>query len=424
MAVISPKVNLEVPKLESITDYIFGTENSHNSNGTQFINQRAFTDSETDEFITHSQLRKNAELVASGLINKYNIQSGDVVAIFSPNHIRYPEIFLGAMNAGIIVTTSNPIYTEKELTHQLKDSNSKLLFTTESGLSTSTKVIRNLSKPIPIIVMDPKFKAKGKIMPLSQLYSNLPYSRLEFSASQDNTKVPSVIVYSSGTTGLPKGVVTTHHNLIANLIQSEYALKGKETPGKTVTGLLPFFHSYGIMMVLLHGIHNYFHTIVIKKFDLKQFFGAIEKYKIEWLSLAPPVILQLARNPMVENFNLSSVKFIMSGAAPLPSDVGKRARDRLGCQLFQGYGMTESSPVITISDPDSPKVESAGLLVPNIAAKIVDPGEGKLLSLGSTGEIWIKGPNLMKEYLNNPKATSDMFDNEGFLKTGLSLIHI
>lgn len=421
MTILEPSVNLDIPKYQSLTDFIFSTRNPYQDGATVSLNQPGFIDGDSGETVSHGQVKSDTFRIASGLVNNYHLNRSDVVGIFSPNHIKYPSIFLGALSVGITITTSNPMYTEKELLHQLKDSNAKLIFTTEAGLPLVTSANKLLTKPIPVVVIDTGFKTKNtQVVALTELMCDLPYPKLAFDAInlEDNCSTPALIAYSSGTTGLPKGVITTHHNLIANLMQSEYALRGRGPAGLIVAGVLPFFHCYGIMMIMLQGVHGYFQTVTIKKFDLPKFLSLIEKYKIEYLSLAPPVVLQLAKNPIIDNYNLSSVKMIMSGAAPLPSDVGRKAMERLNCQVFQGYGMTETSPVITVSDAGSKKVESAGALVPNIRAKIVDPDNGKLLDRGSIGELWVKGPNIMMGYLNNPKATRDMFDSEGFMRTG------
>ncbi|KAI0221319.1 hypothetical protein L0F63_002832 [Massospora cicadina] len=179
----------------------------------------------------------------------------------------------------------------------------------------------------------------------------------------------ALIAYSSGTTGLPKGVIATHYNLISNLMQCEYVFKGSVRSGVVASGILPFFHCYGIMVNMLIGTHH------ISKNDRRS--------KIE-----------LTKSPLVEKFDLSSVKYILSGAAPLPADIGNAAKNRLGCYVIQGYGMTEASPVITIMPYEVERVESAGRIVPNMKAKIVDPLSGKTL------------------------ATQDMFDSDNYMRTG------
>lgn len=398
----------------TLPDFVFETENIYNSRPGN-LDADAFIDENTGEKFTHRQIRDLTRKLASGLFNKFNICRGDCIAIYSPNSIYFPIVFIGALSLGVIVTTINPMYTEKEVSHQLKDSNAKMIFSHENGIAVSLNAVEKIKKDCQVVSFG---ACRPGSIPLREVFCDKEYPKLAFQNDSESKDEAALLAYSSGTTGLPKGVLTTHYNLIANLIQAECILDGSIYSGLVSAGILPFFHCYGTMVNMLLGLHTFLKTIVIPKLEFEKFLGTIERERIELLCLAPPVILLLAKSPLVKDYNLSSIKYIMSGAAPLSIDVGKAAMKRLGCSVTQGYGMTEASPVITIMPFSEKCVESAGRLVPNIQAKIVDPESCKLLSTGEVGELWVSGPNIMKGYYNNLKATQEMFDSENYMRTG------
>jgi len=224
--------------------------------------------------------------------------------------------------------------------------------------------------------------------------------------------------YSSGTTGLPKGVMLTHYNLIANLRQMD----GLEYfhQGDTLLCVLPLFHIYGLVVVLNMGLHQGATIVTMPRFDLEQFLSLIQKYRVTLSHIVPPIVLQLVRNPMVENYDLSSLKMIFSGAAPLGAELTRECMQRVGCSIRQGYGMTETSPVTHSSppNPDDMKLGSVGTAAPNTECKLVDPASNEELGPNQEGELWVRGPQVMKGYLNNPEATARTIDGDGWLHTG------
>ncbi|KAJ9086848.1 hypothetical protein DSO57_1039293 [Entomophthora muscae] len=405
---------VDIPTDITLPDFVLKTKNIYNPR-PEDLDADAFIDGDTRENITHRQLRVLTDKVASGLFNKFNLRRGDCIAMYSPNSILFPIVFLGALSLGVIVTTINPMYTEKEVFHQLQDSNAKMIFSYEKGLDVSINSAKQIQNNCKVVSFGERLSGS---IPLSEVYCDKDYQKLVFKNDSESKQEAALLAYSSGTTGLPKGVITTHYNLIANLLQTECVLEGCLYSELVSAGILPLFHCYGIMVNMLLGLHTFFKTIIIPKFDFEKFLETIEEEKIELLCLAPPVILLLAKSPLVENYNLSSIKYIMSGAAPLPVDVGKAAMRRLGCSVTQGYGMTEASPVITITPYNENRVESAGRIVPNMKAKIVDPETEKLLGTNGIGELRVSGPNIMKGYHNNLKATQDMFDSENYMRTG------
>ncbi|MEI7631224.1 MAG: AMP-binding protein, partial [Actinomycetes bacterium] len=225
-----------------------------------------------------------------------------------------------------------------------------------------------------------------------------------------------VLPYSSGTTGLPKGVMLTHRNLVANLAQVEDALAVSD--GELVLAVLPFFHIYG-MQVLLNEFLSRGSTIVtVPRFDLEQCLGIIQEHKITRLFAVPPIVLALAKHPLVDKYDLSSLKQVFSGAAPLSAELAQEAATRIDCDVVQGFGMTELSPVSHVTWPGQFKPGTVGVAIPNTKCRIVDPETGEDLDVGGVGELWVQGPQVMKGYLNNAEATALTIDADGWLKTG------
>jgi acyl-CoA synthetase (AMP-forming)/AMP-acid ligase II len=227
-----------------------------------------------------------------------------------------------------------------------------------------------------------------------------------------------VLPYSSGTTGLPKGVMLTHHNIVANICQ----IDAVEPYGQadTLIGILPFFHIYGMTVIMGTALYKGATVVTMPRFDLEQFLQLMQNYGVTWAYLAPPLVLALAKQPLVDQYNLSKLKTILSGAAPLGKDVAQACAQRLGCLVRQGYGLTESSPVthLTPYDPAKVKPGSIGLVVPNTEYKVMDYLTGAEAGPQQEGELWVRGPQVMKGYLNRPEATAAMIDSEGWLHTG------
>jgi len=227
-----------------------------------------------------------------------------------------------------------------------------------------------------------------------------------------------VMPYSSGTTGLPKGVMLTHYNLVANLLQSACVLGVTERD--TLTGVLPFFHIYGMVVIMNLSLHVGATVVTMPRFDLEQFLQTMEKYRITYANVVPPIVLALSKNPLVDNYDLSSLRILFSGAAPLGAHVVQAASTRLGCEVNQGYGLTETSPVTHAARPGSAGLKMAGVgpPIPNTEAKIMDVTTGTELGPNQEGEICVRGPQVMQGYLNRPDATAAMIDSDGWLHTG------
>jgi acyl-CoA synthetase (AMP-forming)/AMP-acid ligase II len=226
----------------------------------------------------------------------------------------------------------------------------------------------------------------------------------------------AVLPYSSGTTGLPKGVMLTHHNITSNVKQ--ILATGQLTSDDVGLCVLPFFHIYGMTAFVSTGLTLGVPGIVMMRFDVEQALRLIDKYHATILYLAPPAILAMANVPDPSRFDTSSLRLIASGAAPLPVEVAARARSIYGCLVVQNYGMTETSPATNMTPLDRIKLESSGPPVADTFEKIVDLETGEELPAGEVGELMVKGPQVMKGYWNNPKETAECLTPDGWLRTG------
>ncbi|CAO3624147.1 unnamed protein product [Cunninghamella blakesleeana] len=225
--------------------------------------------------------------------------------------------------------------------------------------------------------------------------------------------------FSSGTSGQSKGVCSTHTNIVSNILQSDALLGSHLTRGQDrVLGVLPFFHIFGLSVVIHYSIFLGIPIVVVSKFELTHFLETVQKQKVTFSCLVPPILVLLAKHPLIDNYDLSSLRKIMCGAAPLSAELANEVSARLpGTIVTQGYGLTETSPVLTACPFDAVRGGSSGLLVPNVSVKLVNE-EGKEVGVGERGELWCKGPNIMQGYTKNPKATAESIDADGYFHTG------
>lgn len=367
----------------------------------------ALIDGPSGRTITYKQLAGGIHMVASNLV-KRGLKKGEVVAIYCPNIPEYAIAFHGVVKAGGTNTGINPLYTIDELTHQIKDSGAKFLVTIPLFLPNALEAAKraNLQE---VFVMG---EGEGATPFAALLQGDGALPKIEYDVHNDIVAMP----YSSGTTGLPKGVMLTHYNLTSNVTQYSDLEGLNET--STMLAVLPFYHIYALTG-LLNGALAVGGTVVsVPRFDLEQVLGVIQQYKVTNFFVAPPIMLALAKHPVVDNYDLSSLKIITSGAAAMSVPIAELCAQRLKCVVKQGYGMTEASPVTNMNTPSRPlKLASVGPLVPNMEAKVVDMTTGQPLGPNQNGELCYRGPNIMKGYLNNPEANAKTLV-DGWLHTG------
>ena len=369
----------------------------------------ALIDGPTGRTVSFAELADSIAIAAYNLAQR-GFKKGDVFGILSPNCPEYAIAFHAVATLGGIVTPINPLYTTHEIAHQLKDSGARFLATVPGCAEKAVDAVKHG-------MLDELFvfgTAPGATPFDSLLVDNGRAEQTPINPREDLIALP----YSSGTTGLPKGVMLTHYNLVANIRQME-GLRYFYESDKLIC-VLPLFHIYGLVVVLNMGLYSGSTVVLMPRFDLESFLKAVQDYEVTLAHLVPPIVLALSKHPIVDNYRLPNLKTIFSGAAPLGEDLTRACMDRLGITVRQGYGMTETSPV-THSSPAPPldiKFGSVGVPAPNTECKIIDLETGAPLGPGEKGEVCVRGPQVMIGYLNNPEATAQTIDSDGWLHTG------
>ncbi|KAK7253131.1 hypothetical protein RIF29_37584 [Crotalaria pallida] len=363
---------------------------------------------------THLLCRK----IAAGL-SKLGIQKGDVIMILLQNSAEFVFSFMAASMIGAVATTANPFYTAAEILKQLRASKAKLIVT-QSMYVEKLREHAKIGEDFKVITVD-----------------DPPENCLHFSVVSEGNEneVPGVEIhpddtvalpFSSGTTGLPKGVILTHKSLTTSVAQQ---VDG-ENPNLYLTTedvllcVLPLFHIFSLNSVLLCALRAGSAVLIMPKFEIGALLELIQRYRVSVAMVVPPLVLALAKNPAVADFDLSSIRLVLSGAAPLGKELEEALHSRVPqAVLGQGYGMTEAGPVLSMclgfaKQPFPVKSGSCGTVVRNAELKVVDPVTGVSLGYNQPGEICIRGQQIMKGYLNDEKATIETIDAEGFLHTG------
>jgi long-chain acyl-CoA synthetase len=381
---------------------------------------------------TYSQVNEDANRLAAAL-HKIGIKQGDVVALLLGNMPQFPVAFFGALKAGAILTLVNPLYQPPEIQFQLTDSGAKAIIVIDIMHDNYVKIRENTPvKHTIVTTMADAFPGMRVSFELPDVEGYHLYGELlEKSEPKspeiklDPKETPAVLQYTGGTTGVPKGAILTHRNLIANAHQCAswipFVKRGERRPTLAV---LPFFHVFGLTVALLNTTLLAGPVILHPRPDFDQILRDIPKYEVEFFPGVPTIYSALINRPDIEEHNLSSVTACLSGAAPLPMAVAKRFEEMASANLVEGYGLTEASPV-THCNPiqekppfDKKREGSIGIPMPNTLAKIVDIDTGeKDLPAGQIGELVIQGPQVMKGYWHRPEETAHQI-RDGWLFTG------
>jgi acyl-CoA synthetase (AMP-forming)/AMP-acid ligase II len=384
---------------------------------TGFVLQRAealgdkpaLIEGPTGRIITYSALAQSVRRVAASLATR-GFKKGEVFGILSSNVPEYAIMFHGVALLGGITTPINPLYTEHEIGHQLKDAGARFLI---AGPQFMDKA-RAAAQEANIEELFVFGEAEGATPFASLIEKDGAVPSVEIDPHEDLVALP----YSSGTTGLPKGVMLTHRNLVANICQMD----GLDyfTKDDTLIAVLPLFHIYGLVVILNLGLYQGASIVTMPRFDLEQFLRAVQDHGVTMAHIVPPIVLALGNSPLVDEYDLSKLHTIFCGAAPLSQSLTEVCINRLKCKVRQGYGMTETSPVThsSPSDPTQVKFGAVGVCAPNTECKVVDMATGEALGPGREGEICVRGPQVMKGYLNKPEATAHTIDADGWLHTG------
>jgi acyl-CoA synthetase (AMP-forming)/AMP-acid ligase II len=399
MIVRGPHLAVPIPDV-SLPEFIFeGVERR--------LAMPALIDGASGRVLTYGQLADGVRRSAAGLAAR-GFRKGDVFATAVPNIPEFAIAFYAVASLGGATTMLNPLYTVEEMTTQLADAGARAVLTAPERLDTVAEAARRAGIADLFIVGS----AAGAI-PFASL---LEYDGQAPAVAVDPAEDVVALPYSSGTTGRPKGVMLTHRNLIAHV--QFYEASGQSTDGSTSVVVFPFFHVGGLS-VLNTCLHAGATLVLLRRYDFRTFLRLIQDYQATRVTLPPPVVLDLARDPVVDEYDLGSLRHIQWGAAPLSESVLQACRVRLGCRVKQGYALSEaSSRTHSVPWDADDRPGSAGPPGCGIECTIVDPGTGDELPPGKTGEICIRGPIVMKGYLNNSEATARAIDADGRLHTG------
>ncbi len=363
----------------------------------------ALVDGVTDAEYTFSEVLTAARGVARALQDE-GVEPGDRVGIVAPNSPEWIVAFHGATLAGATVTTLNPLYREREIAHQFGDSRPRVAFVADATHEVTRSVWgRDEGLHHTAEVWDLAAGAPGDPTPVA------------IDPGTDLAALP----YSSGTTGAPKGVMLTHANITANVAQIRGS--GLMADGAVLIDFLPFFHIYGMTVLMLCGLASGAKQVVMPGFEPQRFLELTQTHRATNLFVVPPALLALANLGEQLGADLSSVRFVMSGAAPLPVDVARRVAEQYDVEVVQGYGMTEASPVTHISELGVDRPGTVGPPVADTRQKVVDLLSGEELGVGEVGELLVQGPQVMAGYFNRPDATAETLvtDADGtWLRTG------
>ncbi len=390
-----------------------------------------------DNKISYGRFRGEANKFARALY-ELGVRKGDKVALFLPNTPQFAIAYYGTLKAGAVVTPMNPLYKPEEVKRQLNDSGAEtlvildLLYPVFEEVSKDTPVKRVIVTSIrdylsglkrllyPLKYKSPKIPRREGVYWFRELIERYPPSPPEVEI--DPKEDLAALMYTGGTTGIPKGAMLTHYNLYANTLQTKSWLHPEREAEETVISLLPWFHIYGQTVCLNYPIAKVATMVVFPRFDLEAALKAVEKYKANQFPGVPTIYVQIINSPLARKYNLRSLEACISGAAPLPVEVLKKFEELTGARLREGYGLTETSPVTHVNPIYGKyKPGSIGVPVPNTLAAIADINENKLLPVGEVGELVISGPQVMKGYYKRPEENKQVFFELGgyrWLRTG------
>ncbi|XP_066150279.1 uncharacterized protein [Euwallacea fornicatus] len=413
----SPFGNCDTIPNEHVVQHIY-------KNMDEWVEDTAATCAVSGRSYTYGMLRMLINRCAQALLGHCGLKPGEVVGLLLPNIPEYIIVCHGAMEAGLTVTFVNPLYTPDEIKRQFENAGVKMIITIPLLLEVATTIGPTLPGYKSTVCIggddDPSKNVHGLMSLLSEGYeADLP----EIHPDQ-----LGLLPYSSGTTGLPKGVMLSHKNLVANMVQGDNpALIGKivARDGRKHTALtvLPFFHIYGFNGIMNINLRLGGHLVTIPRFTPEDYINALVNYRPTYLFVVPSLLLFLATHPTITKEHLSSIEEITSGAAPLTEGLLQKFRQKIdnpAVVVRQGYGMTETSPVTFIMPKLTPpsKIGTIGVLYPGTEAKVISLTSREPLGTHETGELCVRGPQVMMGYLKNEKATEEILDEDGWLHTG------
>ncbi|XP_038894373.1 4-coumarate--CoA ligase-like 9 [Benincasa hispida] len=372
-------------------------------------NSTLLIDSNSGLHLSYAIFLRQIRTLASNLKALTSLSHGQVAFILAPTSLQVPVLYFALLSLGVILSPANPTSSKSEISHQIRLSKPVIAFATSSTAS-KLPALRFGT----VLIDSPQF--------LSMMTEiNRPDTLADIKIDQSDS---AAILYSSGTTGRVKGVLLSHRNLIAvnagpSALQSEIN-EGEMEPHPVSLCLLPLFHVFGFVM-LLREISRGETLVLMQRFDFEGMLNAVEKFRVTYIPVSPPLVVAMAKSELVAKYDLSSLQMLGCGGAPLGKEVIEKFHQKMpSVEIIQGYGLTESTAgaARTLGPEESSNTKSVGRLSGSIEAKIVDPASGEALPPDHKGELWLRGPVIMKGYVGDDKATNETLDPDGWLKTG------
>ena len=403
----------------------------------RFADKPAF--SNLGKTLTYGELYQLSGAFAAYLQQHTDLQPGDRIAVQLPNVLQYPVVVFGAMRAGLVVVNTNPLYTAREMEHQFNDSGAKALIclanmaylaeqvVPKTGVKTViVSEVGDLLSPLKRLLVNGVVKYVKKMVPAYKLPHAVKLTRalakgrgLPVKEAKPDSGEIAVLQYTGGTTGVAKGAMLTHRNLVANMLQARAMMASNMDEGcEVIIAPLPLYHIYAFtfhcMAMMLLGSHN---VLITNPRDLPGMVKDLGKYRFSGFVGLNTLFVALCNNEDFQKLDFSALKATLSGGMALQLAAAERWQQVTGCAICEGYGMTETSPVASVNPISNIQVGTIGIPVPSTQCKVIDD-EGNELPRGAVGELCIKGPQVMKGYWQRPEATEEVIDAGGWLKTG------
>ena len=403
----------------------------------RFANKPAFTN--LGKTLTYGELYTLSGQFAAYLQQHSGLQPGDRIAIQMPNVLQYPIAVFGAMRAGFVVVNTNPLYTKREMEHQFNDSGAKALVCLANMAHLAEDVVPktgvkhvivtevgDMLPPLKRLLINAAVKYLKKMVPAYNIPGMVRFNDAlakgrgqNFTDANPKSEDIAVLQYTGGTTGVAKGAMLTHRNLVANMLQSKELMASNMTDGEEVVICpLPLYHIYAFtfhcMAMMVSGNHN---VLITNPRDIPAFVKELSKFKFTGFVGLNTLFVALCNDESFRALDFSKFKVTLSGGMALQLATAERWKKVTGCNICEGFGMTETSPVATVNPISNIQLGTIGIPVPSTLCKVIDE-DGNELPLGERGELCVKGPQVMKGYWNRQDATDEILDAEGWLKTG------
>ncbi|KAH6975144.1 hypothetical protein BKA56DRAFT_675203 [Ilyonectria sp. MPI-CAGE-AT-0026] len=414
---------IDLPPHVSLWSWLFESDNNVSKLSRGKI--QGFTDVDTKQHVSFQDLKRYTTYLSTALVTSYGLRPGDVAIVYGSNSVWYPVAMLSLVRVGAIASGVSPDYTVEELSFSLRLSKAKFVLTMAAVADKANAAAATCGIPESnVIIIDAEKSGTTNVPALlrlgeskGELAQEKPY---RIPQGQSNADVCAYLCFSSGTTGLPKAVMISHANVIAQCLQIQQITPPDHDK---ILAALPFYHITGIVHQLHLPILLNAHVYVLRNFTLDKLLKTVADHKLKEVLIVPPILIRMVQDgKTVSKYDLSRVKRFSSGAAPLPREILTLLEKKFpGTGFKQGYGMTESCSAITSHPPamyDYKYADRVGTIIGSTEVKIVHPETGASCGIEEEGEIWARGPQVAMGYLENPKATSETFDQDGFLHTG------